>query len=318
MNDFSARYCAARRACIARDFAKLNPEQRRGVLTTEGPLLLLAGAGSGKTTVLINRVANLLTYGRGSDCGEVPAGATEEDLTFLENYPSQPTGEERRRMRRLCAVEPPAPWQVLAVTFTNKAAKELRERLEAFGIAGAGDIWALTFHSACVRILRRDIDWLGFSRDFTIYDTDDCKRVVKDILKEMELDEKTFSPREVLAAISGAKDEMLSPQDFSKKWAGSGDWKRERIAKIYTRYDRILCKANALDFDDLILHTVRLLQNEPEVREHYQQRFRYILIDEYQDTNRMQYEQADTATSAWSATTTRAFTASAARTSPTF
>ena len=253
MSDFSSRFCAARRACIARDFAKLNPEQRRGVLTTEGPLLLLAGAGSGKTTVLINRIANLLTYGRGSDCGEVPAGASEDDLAFLENYPAQPTADERRRMRQLCAVEPPAPWQVLAVTFTNKAAKELRERLEAFGIAGAGDIWALTFHSACVRILRRDIDKLGFSNDFTIYDTDDCKRVVKDILKEMDLDEKTFSPREVLAVISKAKDELLSPQDFSKKWAGSGDWKRERVAKIYARYDRILCEANALDFDDLIL-----------------------------------------------------------------
>ena len=138
MSDFSSRFCAARRACIARDFAKLNPEQRRGVLTTEGPLLLLAGAGSGKTTVLINRIANLLTYGRGSDCGEVPAGASEDDLAFLENYPAQPTADERRRMRQLCAVEPPAPWQVLAVTFTNKAAKELRERLETFGIAGAG------------------------------------------------------------------------------------------------------------------------------------------------------------------------------------
>ena len=290
MSDFSSRFCAARRACIARDFAKLNPEQRRGVLTTEGPLLLLAGAGSGKTTVLINRIANLLTYGRGSDCGEVPAGASEDDLAFLENYPAQPTVDERRRMRQLCAVEPPAPWQVLAVTFTNKAAKELRERLEAFGIAGADDIWALTFHSACVRILRRDIDKLGFSNDFTIYDTDDCKRVVKDILKEMDLDEKTFSPREVLAVISKAKDELLSPQDFSKKWAGSGDWKRERVAKIYERYDRILCEANALDFDDLILHTVRLLQNEPDVRAYYQRKFRYILIDEYQDTNRMQYE----------------------------
>lgn len=290
MSDFSSRFCAARRACIARDFAKLNPEQRRGVLTTEGPLLLLAGAGSGKTTVLINRIANLLTYGRGSDCGEVPAGASEDDLAFLENYPAQPTVDERRRMRQLCAVEPPAPWQVLAVTFTNKAAKELRERLAAFGIAGADDIWALTFHSACVRILRRDIDKLGFSNDFTIYDTDDCKRVVKDILKEMDLDEKTFSPREVLAVISKAKDELLSPQDFSKKWAGSGDWKRERVAKIYARYDRILCEANALDFDDLILHTVRLLQNEPDVRAYYQRKFRYILIDEYQDTNRMQYE----------------------------
>ncbi len=289
MNDFSSRYCAARRACIERDFARLNPEQRRGVLTTEGALLLLAGAGSGKTTVLINRVANLLTYGRGSDCAEVPSGATEEDLAFLEHYPARPTAEERREMQRLCAVEPPKPWQVLAVTFTNKAARELRERLEAFGIAGAGDVWALTFHAACVRILRRDIDRLGFSKDFTIYDTDDCKRVVKDILKEMNIDEKTLAPREVLSVISGAKDQLLSPQEFSKKWADSGDWKRERVAKIYTRYDRILCEANALDFDDLILHTVRLLQNEEEVRDYYQRRFRYVLIDEYQDTSRMQY-----------------------------
>ena len=214
MSDFSSRFCAARRACIARDFAKLNPEQRRGVLTTEGPLLLLAGAGSGKTTVLINRIANLLTYGRGSDCGEVPAGASEDDLAFLENYPAQPTADERRRMRQLCAVEPPAPWQVLAVTFTNKAAKELRERLEAFGIAGAGDIWALTFHSACVRILRRDIDKRGFSNDFTIYDTDDCKRVVKDILKEMDLDEKTFSLREVLAVMAERGQADLLPRVF--------------------------------------------------------------------------------------------------------
>ena len=144
MSDFSSRFCAARRACIARDFAKLNPEQRRGVLTTEGPLLLLAGAGSGKTTVLINRIANLLTYGRGSDCGEVPAGASEDDLAFLENYPAQPIADERRRMRQLCAVEPPAPWQVLAVTFTNKAAKEMKERLgKVLGDESmAKEVWA--------------------------------------------------------------------------------------------------------------------------------------------------------------------------------
>ena len=153
MSDFSSRFCAARRACIARDFAKLNPEQRRGALTTEGPLLLLAGAGSGKTTVLINRIANLLTYGRGSDCGEVPAGASEDDLAFLENYPAQPTADERRRMRQLCAVEPPAPWQVFAVTFTNKASKELRERLEAFGIAGAALATVLAQYVSAVGIL---------------------------------------------------------------------------------------------------------------------------------------------------------------------
>ena len=289
MNDFNARYIAARKAAIARDFANLNPEQRRGVLATEGALLLLAGAGSGKTTVLINRVANLLTYGRGSDTDEVSLEATEDDLAFLENYPRRPTADERARMVHLCAVEPAAPWSVLAVTFTNKAAGELRDRLTAFGIRGAEDVWAMTFHSACVRILRQYIDRLGFSKDFTIYDTDDSKRIVKDIVKEMELDEKAFPPREIVSVISNAKDAMESPQDFAKKWNGSGDWRKERMAKIYARYVQILREANALDFDDIILHTVTLLQNDAEVRDYYRRKFRYVLIDEYQDTNRLQY-----------------------------
>ena len=289
MNDFYTRYVSARRAAIARDFQKLNPEQREGVLTTEGALLLLAGAGSGKTTVLINRVANLLTYGRGSDCGEVPEWASEEDLAFLESYPQHPTAEERARMIRLCAVEPAAPWSVLAVTFTNKAAGELRERLASFGIRGAESVWAMTFHSACVRILRQYIDRLGFSNDFTIYDTDDAKRVIKDIVKEMELDEKSFPPREILAVISNAKDAMESPQDFARRWSGSGDWRKERIAKVYARYVQVLREANALDFDDILLHTVTLLKNDREVRDYYRSKFRYVLIDEYQDTNRLQY-----------------------------
>ena len=289
MDDFTARYRAARTAAIARDFARLNPEQRRGVLATEGPLLLLAGAGSGKTTVLINRVANLLTYGRGSDTDAAPEDATEDDLAFLERYPEHPTPGERARMRHLCAVEPAKAWQVLAVTFTNKAANELRERLDAFGIEGARDVWALTFHSACVRILRRDIDKLGFSLDFTIYDTDDSRRVVRDIVRELELDEKAFAPREVLGVISRAKDAMETARDFAGRWSGSGDWRRERIAKIYERYDRTLREANALDFDDILLRTVELLQSYPEVRDYYRRKFRYVLIDEYQDTNRLQY-----------------------------
>lgn len=289
MEEFSKRYCVARRAAIARDFRRLNPEQRRGVLTTEGPLLLLAGAGSGKTTVLINRVANILTYGRGSDCDEAPDWANEDDLAFLEAYPDHPTAEERGRMRRLCAVEPARPWQVLAVTFTNKAANELRERLDAFGIEGARDVWALTFHSACVRILRRDIDRLGFSNDFTIYDADDSRRVVRDVTRELELDEKAFPPREVLSIISKAKDAMETARDFSEHWSGSGDWRKEKIAKIYARYDKILREANALDFDDILLRAVELLQGFPELRDYYRRKFRYVLIDEYQDTNRLQY-----------------------------
>ena len=158
--------------------------QRQAALATEGPLLLLAGAGSGKTTVLIQRVYNLLTYGRGSDTKEVPDWATEEDLDFLEHYPEDPTEEEREKARHLCAVEPAVPWSVLAITFTNKAAGELKERLERRLGPAAGDIWASTFHSACVRILRRDAEKIGFDKDFTIYDTDDSKRVVKEVVKQ--------------------------------------------------------------------------------------------------------------------------------------
>ncbi len=289
MDDFNIRYAKARRAAITRDFARLNPEQRRGVLTTEGPLLLLAGAGSGKTTVLINRVANLLTYGRGSDTDEVPDGVTEDDLAFLEGYGEHPSPDERARMRHLCAVEPAKPWSVMAVTFTNKAANELRERLDKFGISGAQDVWALTFHSACVRILRRDIDKLGFSLDFTIYDTDDSRRVIRDLVRELELDEKAFPPREVLSVISKAKDAMETARDFAAHWSGSGDWRKEKIAVLYERYDKTLREANALDFDDILLRAVELLQSYPEVRDYYRRKFRYVLIDEYQDTNRLQY-----------------------------
>ena len=289
MTDFNQRYIDARRAVIARDFQRLNSMQRQAAMTTEGPLLLLAGAGSGKTTVLIQRVYNLLTYGRGSDTNEVPQEATEEDLAFLEQFPNQPTPEEKRRAIRLCAVDVPRPWEIIAITFTNKAAGELKDRLAARLGSAANDIWASTFHSACVRILRRDIDRIGFDKDFTIYDTDDAKRVIRDILKEQNLDEKTFQPRSVLSVISSAKDRYEGPEAFAKKSEHANDWKMTRIAKIYAAYEKKLRSANALDFDDIIYHTVTLLQQEPEVLQYYQDKFRYVLVDEYQDTNHLQY-----------------------------
>nr|WP_326185756.1 UvrD-helicase domain-containing protein [uncultured Oscillibacter sp.] len=289
MTDFNQRYIAARKAVIARDFQRLNPMQRKAAMTTEGPLLLLAGAGSGKTTVLIQRVYNLLTYGRGSDSDAVPERATEEDLAFLENYPAHPDELEKDRARRLCAVDVPRPWEIIAITFTNKAAGELKDRLAARLGPMANDIWASTFHSACVRILRRDIDRIGFDKDFTIYDTDDSKRVIKDILKEQNLDEKTFQPKSVLSIISSSKDKYESPEDFAKKHSNENDWKMSRIAKVYAAYTKKLRAANALDFDDIIYHTVTLLQREPEVLRYYQDKFRYVLVDEYQDTNHLQY-----------------------------
>ena len=265
MTDFNARYIAARQAVIARDLARLNPMQRKAAMTTEGPLLLLAGAGSGKTTVLIQRVYNLLTYGRGSDSEVVPEWATGEDLDFLESFPERPTDLQVDRMHRLCAVDVPRPWEIIAITFTNKAAGELKDRLAARLGPMANDIWASTFHSACVRILRRDIDRVGFDKDFTIYDSDDSKRVIKDILKELNLDEKTFQPKSILSIISSAKDKYESPEAFAKKHNNEMDWKMARIAKVYAKYAQKLRAANALDFDDIIYHTVTLLQQEPEV-----------------------------------------------------
>ena len=282
-------FCRLRREAIAQEHRDLNPEQRKAVLATEGPLLLLAGAGSGKTTVLIHRVANLIRYGRGSDCLEVPEWVTEDDLAFLEDYAAHPTREGRLRAGRLCAVEPAAPWTIIAITFTNKAAGELKDRLENMLGPAARDVWASTFHSACVRILRRDIEKLGFPSSFTIYDTDDSLRVMKDCVRELNFDDKQFPPRPVLGMISRAKDKLQLARDFTEEADRAGDHRLQKIARLYTEYEKRLWEAGALDFDDIILHTVRLFQEHDDVLQYYQRKFRYVLIDEYQDTNNLQY-----------------------------
>ena len=286
------RFCKARRAAIELDFQNLNPEQRRAALCTEGPLLLLAGAGSGKTTVLIHRIANLMKYGRGSDSDEVPTWVQRADLDVLEQYVRAPRPEQKQEQERLCRLDPAVPWSIIAITFTNKAAGELKERLERLLGPQANDIWASTVHSACVRILRRDIERLGFRSGFTIYDSADSERVVKDILKEFGLDDKTFPPKSVLGYISRAKDAMKLGADYLRECEKSGDFRLVKIARIYAEYERRLRDANALDFDDIILHTVRLLKQFDDVRAYYQKKFRYVLIDEYQDTNHLQYQLA--------------------------
>ena len=279
------RFLAARSAYIAGLFGKLNPMQRQAVLTTEGPLLLLAGAGSGKTTVLINRIANLMRFGRGSDTREIPMALTEEDVAFLETQ----ADTDSARADALCAVEPAVPWSIIAITFTNKAAGELKDRLSMLLGPQAQDIWAMTFHSACCRILRRDIDRMGYTNHFTIYDTSDSERIMKEILKDMDLDDKTFPPRYVLGAISREKDNMVSPQQMLARGESSGDYRVLHIARAYEKYQTRLKDNNALDFDDIIYITVQLLQQHQDVREYYQRKFRYVLVDEYQDTNHMQY-----------------------------
>ncbi len=293
------RFCRARRAAIEKEYGNLNPDQRKAVLDTEGPLLLLAGAGSGKTTVLIHRVANLIKYGRGSDAEDVGDWVTEEDLQFLEEYVAHPTAEGKERQERLCKLDCAAPWSIIAITFTNKAAGELKERLERMLGPCADDVWASTFHSACVRILRKEIHRLGFSSSFTIYDTADSERVVKDALRALNLDEKAFPPKTVLGYLSRAKDAGKLAADYIAECKESGDFRLQKIAMIYGEYEKRLRDANALDFDDIILDTVRLLREFEEVRTYYQRKFRYVLIDEYQDTNHRQYELSALLAGGW-------------------
>jgi len=263
--------------------------QREAVLTTDGPSLLLAGAGSGKTTVLINRIANLIRFGSASDSNDVPDTVTEEDILFLEGLSEPITEFDRRRADYLCAVDPAAPWSIIAITFTNKAANELKDRLGKILGADAQDIWAMTFHSACCRILRREIERLGYSKSFTIYDASDAERIMKDIIKGMGLDDKTFPAKYVLNVISREKDKMVTPSQLQEHAERSGDIRMTHIARAYMTYQSRLKDNNALDFDDIIFKTVELLRDHEDVRTYYQRKFRYVLVDEYQDTNYMQY-----------------------------
>ncbi len=286
---FETRFLTARRKYIASRFSNLNDMQQEAVLTTEGPLLLLAGAGSGKTTVLINRIANILRYGSGADSHEIPDFVTEADVRFLEGLKDPMTEEEAAQADSLCRTAPVQPWNIMAITFTNKAANELKERLTVLLGPQAQDIWAMTFHSACCRILRRDIELMGYSRSFTIYDSADSERVMKDIIKDMGLDDKTFPARVVLNAISREKDQLTTPAELLERAEEANDARLLRIAQAYQKYQTRLLDNNALDFDDIICVTVRLLQQYEDVRRYYQRKFKYVMVDEYQDTNHVQY-----------------------------
>lgn len=285
-NAFKEKYIAARRNYIASQFSTLNEMQREAVMTTEGPLLLLAGAGSGKTTVLINRIANLIRFGSGSDTQYIPETITSDDLAFLENFEA---GSDPQRADSLCRVNPVAPWNIIAITFTNKAANELKERLRNILGEEAQSVWAMTFHSACCRILRRDIERLGYGKHFTIYDASDSERIIKSIVKDLGLDDKTFPAKNVCSAISREKDRFITPQEMLERAESNCDYRALHVAKIYQIYQDALFDNNAVDFDDIIFLTVRLLRENDDLRNYYQKKFRYVLVDEYQDTNHIQY-----------------------------
>ena len=288
MDNFTRDYIETRRQVIAHNFPNLNDRQLEAVLATEGPLLILAGAGSGKTTVLINRVANLMKYGRGSDSDILAPDADEEKLALMKAYLAG-DASLKREAEMAAALDPVEPWRILAITFTNKAAGELKDRLYNMLGPAAEDVWARTFHSACVRILRREADKLGYPQSFTIYDTADRTAVMKRIVKAMNKDEKTYRPNWVLNIIDKAKDRMQSPEDFAAMADKLPDFRLRVVAELYKEYAKRLFEAGAMDFEDLIYNTVRLLRDHEDVRTFYQKKFRYVLIDEYQDTNNLQY-----------------------------
>ena len=286
MADITKEYLALRDQYIESRFARLNPVQRQAVFATEGPLLILAGAGSGKTTVLVNRIANIIRFGSAHGSTELPRPVTEADLNDLRNAVA--AGRDLPRETAYLAVRPARPWNVLAITFTNKAAGELKERLRAMlGDTLGGDVNASTFHSACVRMLRRDAERIGFPKSFTIYDSDDQQRVIKQIYKDLMIDDKFLPVKSAIGQISSFKDKLLSAEDVAGE--PFANTKAQLVSKIYTAYAGRLKAAGAMDFDDLIFHTVKLLQNDAEAREYYQNRFRYVVVDEYQDTSIAQF-----------------------------
>ena len=285
--DLTQEFCALRDTYIEKQFGRLNEMQRRAVFTTDGPLLILAGAGSGKTTVLVNRIANLIRFGAAHGSKQLPRPATEEDVKALRSAIMTGTAAPGwlDGMLRQNAVR---SWNVMAITFTNKAAGEMKERLRRMLGGEEGDeVFASTFHSACVRILRRWAEEIGYPRSFTIYDTDDSQRVMKDVYKELNVDEKLIKIKKASNQIGRWKDRLYSPAKAIEDSAGS--YEEQKIAQIYAAYQRKLREAGAFDFDDLIYCTVQLLAEHPDVREFYQSKYKYLLVDEYQDTSVAQF-----------------------------
>lgn len=277
---------ALRRAVLEKDFARMNDRQKQAVFTVNGPLLILAGAGSGKTTVLINRIANILRYGDAYNSTYLRDDLDEKDIAACKAYIENGTPLTTETQEHL-SVFACAPWRIMAITFTNKAAGELKDRLCAMLGETANDIWASTFHSTCARILRRDGERIGYSSHFTVYDTDDQRRLMKNILKELDISEKNITPKSILNEISRAKDSLISPAEYAL--TVGDDFRLKIISRAYTTYQKRLEDADAMDFDDLINKVVELFKKCPDVLEYYQNRFRYLMVDEYQDTNHAQY-----------------------------
>ena len=276
-----------RKKIIRNSWSNLNDKQFEAVVNTEGPLLVIAGAGSGKTTVIIHKIAHLMIYGKAYFDTAIPKNLTDEELEVLEWFSNGEIEELLPEIKDYLFVEPVSPYNILAITFTNKAAAELKTRLSAkLGKAGE-NVWASTFHSSCVRFLRRDIDRLGYEKNFVIFDTADSQTLIKECMKDLDISTKDFAPKAIGGAISQAKNELITPAEYAELF--KTDFYKSVVAKVYRVYQNRLKKYNALDFDDLIMCAVRLFEENPDVLEYYQNKFKYILVDEYQDTNHAQY-----------------------------
>ena len=281
MTDFE--FLDLRKKVIRKDFSRMNDMQFLAVTETNGPVLVLAGAGSGKTTVLVNRIACLVKYGNAYNSTDIPffsQSDVEQAEAFIEK--DEPISD-----MYAFSENPAKPWEILAITFTNKAAGELKERIGLRLGDAAKDIWAGTFHSVCGKILRRFADRIGYTSHFTIYDTDDQKKIMKELMKQCRVDEKFIPVKTVLSHISSAKDKLISPEEFAAT-VGS-DLRLRSIATLYEAYDKNLRDNNAMDFDDMIVNTVKLFKENEDVLDYYSRKFRYIMVDEYQDTNHAQY-----------------------------
>ena len=287
MSELTQRYLAAKRALFDRYYSDLNDMQKKAVYSVDGPLLILAGAGSGKTTVLVRRITHIIKYGNAYYSDSCPVNLTEERVAALENAASL-TKEEIGQILPEFIVDPCPPYRMLAITFTNKAANEIKERLATAldDPDASNEIWAGTFHSMCMRILRANSAAAGLSEGFTVYDTDDTKKAIQATMKELSIDDKMFPIKTVVNYISRAKEQLKTPEMFAME---AEDYRRKQIARIYGAYQNRLKASNALDFDDIIMRTVFLLRDHRDLLERYASRFRYVSVDEFQDTNKAQF-----------------------------